>query len=137
MGGVRSSLDSARDPIPWDIVLGPSRPPSKPPSGDPFEEGDVALEERQKTEIPRRFLVIFHNDDYTTQEFVVHVLMEIFHKDETAAFAVMLEVHHRGWGVAGTYSRDVAETKVEQVLNYARERGHPLKVTAEPEGYEG
>jgi ATP-dependent Clp protease adaptor protein ClpS len=80
---------------------------------------------------------VFHNDDYTTQEFVVHVLVAVFHKDEMAAFAIMLEVHHRGWGVAGVYSRDVAETKVEQVLNYARERGHPLKVSAEPEGYEG
>lgn len=115
------------------LRLGPSRPPSK----DPSEDGDVAIEVRKKTEVPRRFLVVFHNDDYTTQEFVVHVLMTIFHKDETSAFAIMLEVHHRGWGVAGAYSRDVAETKVEQVLGYARERGHPLKVTAEPEGYEG
>lgn len=134
---MRFCLDSASDPTWAPIVLGPSRPPSAPSTGDPHEEGDVALEEREKTEVPRRFLVIFHNDDYTTQEFVVHVLMAIFHKDETSAFAVMLEVHHRGWGVAGTYSRDVAETKVEQVLNYARERGHPLKVSAEPEGYEG
>lgn len=134
---MRSSQKPARDPVSDAFVLGQSRPPSKPPSSKPREEGDVAIQERQKTEVPRRFLVVFHNDDYTTQEFVVHVLMAIFHKDETSAFAIMLEVHHRGWGVAGTYSRDVAETKVEQVLNYARERGHPLKVTAEPEGYEG
>lgn len=109
-----------------------TRPPSK---GDPDEQGDLALQERPKTAQPRKFVVIFHNDDYTTQEFVVHVLTTVFHKDTMAAHQIMLQVHHRGWGVAGLYSRDVAETKVQQVMSYARERGHPLKVTAEPEGY--
>lgn len=103
----------------------------------PGEEGDLVVQERQKTARPRRYLVVFHNDDYTTQEFVVHVLVTLFHKNTTEAIQIMLEVHHRGWGVVGTYSRDVAETKVAQVMSYARERGHPLKVTAEPEGYEG
>ena len=97
----------------------------------------VITETEKKTKKPPLYKVLLHNDDYTTQEFVVHVLKAVFHIDETAAFAIMLEVHHRGWGIAGIYSRDVAETKVEQVLAYARERGHPLKVTAEPEGYEG
>lgn len=136
MGEVRLSENQSPQAPRETVSAGPSGPP-KTPSGAPHEEGDVAIQEREKTAVPRRFLVVFHNDDYTTQEFVVHVLMAIFHKDETSAFAIMLEVHHRGWGVAGTYSRDVAETKVEQVMNYARERGHPLKVTAEPEGYEG
>lgn len=105
------------------------------PHQDPDGEGEIVLKERPVTSEPRRFVVVFHNDDYTTQEFVVHVLMEIFHKDSTAATQIMLQVHHRGWGVAGIYSRDVAETKVEQVNEYARKRGHPLKVTSEPEGY--
>ncbi len=113
------------------ILMGSAPPPSQTPDG----EGEIVLEERQSTRKPRRFVVVFHNDDYTTQEFVVHVLMHVFHKDSTAATQIMLQVHHRGWGVAGIYSRDVAETKVEQVHAYARERGHPLKVTAEPEGY--
>jgi ATP-dependent Clp protease adaptor protein ClpS len=105
------------------------------PSETPHEDGEIVLEERPKTKEPRRFVVIFHNDDYTTQEFVVHVLMSVFHRDSTEATRIMLQVHHKGWGVAGTYSREVAETKVDQVQNYAKERGHPLRVTCEPEGY--
>jgi ATP-dependent Clp protease adaptor protein ClpS len=110
---------------------------SNPPSEAPLREGETALVERQKVELPRRFVVVFHNDDYTTQEFVIHVLQEVFHKDAMAATQIMLEVHHKGWGVVGTYSRDVAETKVERAVGYARQEGHPLKVTAEPEGYGG
>lgn len=107
----------------------------EPGTGHPDSEGEIVLEERPSTKEPRRYVVVFHNDDYTTQEFVIHVLMHVFHKDQYAATEIMLQVHHRGWGVAGVYSRDVAETKVEQVHAYARERGHPLRVTAEPEGY--
>jgi len=105
------------------------------PTDDPDSEGEIVLKERPVTSEPRRFVVVFHNDDYTTQEFVIQVLMNVFHKDTTSATQIMLQVHHRGWAVAGIYSRDVAETKVEQVHSYARKRGHPLKVTAEPEGY--
>lgn len=116
-------------------ILGASS--SNPPNNAPKHEGDTALAERQKTDIPRRFVVIFHNDDYTTQEFVVHVLQAVFHKEPMAATQIMLEVHHKGWGAVGTYSRDIAESKVARALSYAREKGHPLKVTAEPEGYGG
>ncbi len=110
---------------------------SQPPSQSPEHEGDIVLDTRAKSTKPRRFVVVFHNDDYTTQEFVVHVLEVIFHKETTSALQIMLEVHHKGWGLVGTYTRDIAETKVSQALSYARERGHPLKVTAEPEGDEG
>ena len=102
----------------------------------PDEEGDVELLERPKTKQPRRYTVVFHNDDYTTMEFVVHVLMKYFHKDETAANHVMLSVHKKGKGIAGVYTYDIAETKVTQVISYAREQGHPLKVTMEPQGAE-
>ncbi|MCH2110508.1 MAG: ATP-dependent Clp protease adaptor ClpS [Polyangiaceae bacterium] len=103
----------------------------------PDGDQDIVVETRAKTKRPRRFVVIFHNDDYTTQEFVVHVLVDVFRKEITEATQIMLEVHHKGWGVVGAYSRDVAESKVEKVMNYARTQGHPLKVTAEPEGYDG
>ena len=105
--------------------------PSKPQ--DPGREEDIEVEERQKTAVPRRYKVIFHNDDFTTMEYVVEVLRRFFHKTETEALHVMLTVHKRGKAVAGVYPRDVAETKVAEVMRDARERGHPLLLTAEPE----
>ncbi len=96
-------------------------------------EGSVETEERPKVEKARRFRVLFHNDDYTTMEFVIRVLMKFFHRTETEATQIMLSVHHKGQGVAGVYPRDVAETKVAQVMGYAKENGMPLLVTAEPE----
>jgi ATP-dependent Clp protease adaptor protein ClpS len=101
------------------------------PASTPTEEVDV--EERKKTSAPKRFKVIFHNDDYTTMEYVVEVLRRFFHKNETEALHIMLTVHKKGKGIAGVYSRDVAETKVNEVMLDARERGHPLLVTCEPE----
>lgn len=98
------------------------------------EDGDSALKtaSKKKTEKVRRWKVVLHNDDYTTMEFVVFILMKFFHKSETEATHIMLSVHHKGSGIAGVYSRDVAETKVKDVHEYAKERGMPLKLTAEP-----
>jgi ATP-dependent Clp protease adaptor protein ClpS len=107
-----------------------------PPNGTPEREGELATAEKPQTRRPRRYLVVFHNDDYTTQEFVVHVLIKFFHKDPTEATQIMLQIHHRGFGVVGTYTRDIAESKAEQVLAYAQEHGHPLRCSAEPEGFE-
>lgn len=100
------------------------------------DDSTTAVERARKTARPRRFAVVFHNDDYTTQEFVVMVLMQLFHKSVTEATQIMLQVHHKGAGVVGTYSREVAETKVDQTTELAREHGHPLKATIEPEGNE-
>ncbi len=113
----------------------PMVPPPDPenPEGEEEREGSVETEERPKIQKARRFRVIFHNDDYTTMEFVVRVLMKFFHKTETEAHQIMLTVHHKGQGVAGIYPRDVAETKVTQVMQFAKENGMPLLVTAEPE----
>ena len=117
----------------------PSKPPAKPPvkppgpSREPGEDDDVIVEERQKTSVPKRWRVIFHNDDYTTMEYVVLVLVQIFHKTEAEAFHIMLTVHKKGSAAVGLYPRDVAETKVELVSHHAREHGMPLLVTAEPE----
>ena len=96
------------------------------------EEG-VATKERPKTKKPRMFKVILHNDDYTPMEFVVAVLMQIFRLDETDATQVMLHVHRSGIGIAGTFSYEVAETKVAQVLSAAKNHEYPLQCTCEPE----
>jgi ATP-dependent Clp protease adaptor protein ClpS len=105
-------------------------PPS--PKGPGLEE-DAEVKERHETAVPKRYMVIFHNDDFTTQEFVVEALQRFFHKTETEAVHIMLTVHMKGRAVAGVYTRDVAETKVAEVIDFARENGHPLLLTAEPE----
>jgi ATP-dependent Clp protease adaptor protein ClpS len=100
-------------------------------SEDEHEES-FAVEERRKAKRPRRFKVLLHNDDYTTMEYVVHVLIEHFHKPPAEAMQIMLHVHQRGVGLAGVYPREVAETKVAEVMDEARENGMPLKLTTEP-----
>lgn len=108
--------------------------PERTPNATPEHDDGLAVVEKPKTERPRRYQVILHNDDFTTMEFVVHVLVKFFHVSDTEATSIMLQVHHKGYGVVGLFSRDVAETKVVQVMDYAKEHGHPLKCTAEPEG---
>ncbi|MFZ4577311.1 MAG: ATP-dependent Clp protease adaptor ClpS [Myxococcota bacterium] len=102
------------------------------PQDQQREQDGVLLATRQAVKRPVLYNVLLHNDDYTTQELVVDVLTQFFHKTETEARHVMLTVHHKGQGVAGTYSKDVAESKVAQVTDYARTHGAPLKLTAEP-----
>ncbi|HXU46149.1 MAG TPA: ATP-dependent Clp protease adaptor ClpS [Thermoanaerobaculia bacterium] len=97
-------------------------------------EGGTATEERRKTERPRRYRVLLHNDDFTTQEFVVHVLMTHFRRPPAEAMQIMLEVHHKGVGVAGVYPKEAAETKIAEVTDEARAEGMPLLLTAEPAG---
>ena len=110
-------------------------PPKGPPTipDDPSLQDDTAVETRPKTATPKRYKVIFHNDDFTTMEFVVEVLRRFFHKNDAEAVHVMLTVHKKGKAVAGVYTRDVAETKVAEVTRHAREHGMPLLLTTEPE----
>jgi ATP-dependent Clp protease adaptor protein ClpS len=110
---------------------GPKDP--KDPTTQPHEGDDVELEDKPISATPRRYKVLFHNDDYTTMEFVVEVLKRFFHKTDTEAVHIMLTVHKSGAAVAGVYTRDVAETKSTQVMDYARENGMPLLLTTEPE----
>lgn len=105
----------------------------------PFEDDDVGVvtrtrkETKQKLARPPMWKVLLHNDDYTTREFVVWVLRTIFHKTESEAVAIMLHVHNHGVGVAGVYTKDIAETRVEKVKAAAREHEFPLLCTMEPE----
>jgi len=88
---------------------------------------DVVEEARE----PKRFKVLLHNDDYTTMDFVVKVLVGVFHKNESEATQIMLSVHHHGVGVCGEYTAEVAEMKVSLVHRLARENGYPLKCSME------
>ena len=81
---------------------------------------------KEKIRIPSRFEVILLNDDYTSMEFVVEVLRRFFHKEFQAAEAIMLKIHVDGEAVCGTYSYDVAQTKVSQVIEYSRKNEQPL-----------
>ncbi len=96
-----------------------------------LHEAPVA-EGEEKTEEPRLFQVLLHNDDYTTMEFVVWVLESVFNMPEDQAIQVMLNVHLRGSGVAGVYTYEVAEMKVEKTISLAREQEFPLLATMEP-----
>jgi ATP-dependent Clp protease adaptor protein ClpS len=88
---------------------------------------------RPKTKKPSMYRVLLLNDDYTPMEFVVHVLERFFGKSREAATEIMLHVHHRGVGVCGVYTYEVAETKVAQTIEFARRHQHPLQCTMEKE----
>lgn len=104
-----------------------------PPDVEREGREDVALQERTRTRQPRMYRVLLHNDDYTTMEFVIEVLMRWFEKTEPEAMRIMLQVHHLGVGVAGRYTRDEAETRVAEVRDEARGRGFPLLLSMEPD----
>jgi len=96
-------------------------------------DSEVLDRTRQETARPPRWKVLLHNDDYTTMEFVVDVLETIFGRSPAEAFRVMLLVHRTGVGLAGVYPHEIAETKVAQVHDRARERGYPLRASLEEE----
>lgn len=100
---------------------------------DNEKESGAQVISKEKIKRPALYKVLLHNDDYTTMEFVIVILSRFFGKSLIEAQAIMLKVHHEGVGVCGLYTKEVAETKVTQVLSYARESGHPLKCTCEPE----
>ena len=93
------------------------------------------IRERQRTNLrePRRYKVIIYNDDFTTMEFVVMILVEVFLKSEAEAEVLMMQVHHSDKAVVGIYSYDIACSKVQKATNMAREQNFPLRLTVEPE----
>ncbi len=101
--------------------------------GEPRRRGGSEVKEKPKakTKRPRLFHVVLINDDYTTMEFVVHMLEEIFDKGPAEAYRIMMEVHMRGRGVCGAYTLEVAETKVAAVHDLARGEGFPLRAGIE------
>jgi len=93
----------------------------------------IITKTRPKTQRPSLYKVLLLNDDYTPMEFVVHVLERYFNKGREEATRIMLHVHHKGVGICGVYTYEVAETKVTQVMDFSRQHQHPLQCTMEKE----
>jgi ATP-dependent Clp protease adaptor protein ClpS len=95
--------------------------------------GEVLERTKRETKKPELFKVVLLNDDYTTMDFVVEILEDVFHKQPAEAFRIMMQVHTQGKGLCGVYPFEVAETKVATVVDRARENGFPLRAAMEPE----
>ena len=101
--------------------------------GNGITEGNTELltRDEEKLKEPKEYVVILLNDNYTTREFVVEILKLIFHKNPVEAKTIMLNIHNKGQGVVGTYTWDIAQTKVNQVHSIARQYDYPLKCLVE------
>ena len=136
--------------LPAELTADPASPRSRPrmadddrkkrqgpggqdPGGqDPGGPGtSVITKTKPQTKRPSMYRVLLLNDDYTPMEFVVHVLERFFNKDREAATQIMLHVHHHGIGECGIFTYEVAETKVTQVMDFARKHHHPLQCVME------
>jgi len=95
-------------------------------------DSDVITEDHIDVKTPRPYNVVLYNDNYTTMDFVVYILVTIFHHPENIAEKIMMDVHNRGKGIAGTFTRDIAETKAIQARTTAKEHNFPFKCVAEP-----
>jgi len=116
----------------------PTPPPGKPNGADDGLEGrdagsSVMIKSRPTTRRPAMYKVLLLNDDFTPMDFVVHILEKFFSKTRAEATDVMLHVHRRGVGICGIYTYEIAETKVTQVMDYARAHEQPLQCTMEKE----
>lgn len=122
-----------RSTNPLRAVFMSERGNQEPDIPDGKTSTSVVVKPRAKTKKPSMYKVLMLNDDYTPMEFVVHVLESFFSKSREEATRIMLHVHQRGVGVCGVYTYEVAETKVTQVIDYARKHQHPLQCTLEKE----
>jgi ATP-dependent Clp protease adaptor protein ClpS len=113
-------------------MAGKGRPGER---GNDRDDGrtDLVTKTRPKTKKPSLYKVLLLNDDYTPMEFVVLVLEKFFSKNHDEAYHIMMHVHQKGVGVCGVFTYEVAETKVTQVMDFARQNGHPLQCTMEKE----
>ncbi|MDG1285933.1 MAG: ATP-dependent Clp protease adapter ClpS [Rickettsiales bacterium] len=112
-----------------DLTLQTEHPPTEQPG-----EGDTDVLEakpKQKLQRPSFYKVVLLNDDFTPMDFVVKVLESIYHKSTEEAASIMMQVHQKGAGLCGVFTRDVAETKVDQTLYLARQNDHPLQCVME------
>jgi ATP-dependent Clp protease adaptor protein ClpS len=98
---------------------------------DRQQEGELATRDEEELKEPEEYRVLLLNDDYTTMEFVVSILMTVFHKALPEATRIMFDVHKKGKGDVGVFSYDIAVTKINQVHQLARQNGFPLKCTME------
>jgi ATP-dependent Clp protease adaptor protein ClpS len=124
-------VNEINDPAEWGVY----RPKEAHlMSGDiPDREGEIESEIEEEITEPSMYKVLLHNDDYTTKIFVVEILMAVFNKSQDDATRLMWHVHKNGVGVCGIYPLEVAETKILQVTELARENGFPLKLSLEEE----
>jgi ATP-dependent Clp protease adaptor protein ClpS len=133
-GALRRFAESLKpDMTPFEAP--PLRSSGRPSDGAGGRGGDpgtsVVTKTKPKTKKPNLYRVLLLNDDYTPMEFVVHVLERFFNKDRESATRIMLHVHHHGVGECGVYTYEVAETKVTQVMDFARKHQHPLQCVME------
>ena len=97
------------------------------------QDGDVLTESETKLEKPKLYKVILHNDDFTTMEFVIFILQQVFLRSDAEAFTIMLKVHNEGIGIAGIYPFEIANMKAEKAMNLSRAHEYPLLCTVEEE----
>lgn len=138
MSIVRFSVISSLLPHQFSQTQGSSLIPIKkndPVSANSQEKGQEGTQVIERTEVrlPKLQKVIMHNDDYTTMEFVIAVLKRFFHKSEAEAQSLMMKVHQDGKATCGIFTKEVAESKIIQVTRYAKENGHPLRLSMEEE----
>lgn len=136
-GSIFSYMNSDENmkPIIKNTRMSDDDTPSLPSGPHEAEEHDtgLALKTRPKTQKPSMYKVLLLNDDYTPMEFVVHILEKIFGKTRQEATDIMLHVHRKGVGICGVFTLEVAETKVAQVMDFARANEQPLQCTMEKE----
>lgn len=116
-----------------DLPEGPGPGDDTPEKRDEDRQTGILLKPRPRTKKPSMYKVLLLNDDYTPMEFVVHILERFFSKNRQEATDIMLHVHRRGVGICGIYTYEVAETKVAQVMDFARANEQPLQCTMEKE----